>query len=68
MAWPVGAADDRALVERVPDLMERGRHREPEEQRNRSADDGEVEEDRGGLGDVMPAEPFDAGPDRGREA
>ena len=58
---------DRVLFERVPDLVERGRYREPDEQCDRSSDDGEVEKDGGGLGDAMPAEPFDAGPDRGRE-
>ena len=60
-------AGDRARVERVRDLVERRRHREPDEQRDRSADDEEVEEDRDGLRDAVPAEPLDAGPDRGRE-
>ena len=47
--------------------MERRRDREPDEQCDRSADDEEVEEDRDRLGDAVPAEPFDARPDRGRE-
>ena len=60
-------AGDRVLVERVPDLVQRRRDREPDEQSDRPADDEEVEEDRDRLGDVVPAEPFDAGPDRSRE-
>jgi hypothetical protein len=55
------------LIERVADLMESRRHREPNEQRERSADDEKMEEDRDGLGNAMPAEPLDAGPDRGRQ-
>ncbi len=51
----------------VPDLVQRRRHREPDEQRDRAADDEEVQEDRDRLGDAVPAEPVDAGPDRGRE-
>ncbi len=60
-------AGARVLAERVPDLVERRRDREPDEQCDRSADDDEVEEDRDRLGDAVPAEPFDARPDRGRE-
>src|SRR5690349_425511 len=60
-------AGDPVRVERVTDLVERRGYREPDEEPDRSADDHEVEEDRDGLGDAVPAEPLDAGPDRSRE-
>jgi hypothetical protein len=60
-------AGDTVLVERMPDLMERRWHSQPHEQRDCSADDEEVKEDREGLGDAVSAESLDAGSDRGRE-
>ena len=58
---------DRAGVERVRDLVERGWYREPDQEPDRSADDDEVDEDRDGLGDAVPAEPLDSGTDRSCE-
>ena len=60
-------AGDRVVVERVRDLVERRRYREPDEEPDRSAEHDEVEEDPDRLGDVVPAEPLDTGPDRGCE-
>ena len=64
---PAARAGDRAVAERVADLVQGRRHREPEEQRNQTADDEEVKEDPERLGDPVPAEPVDARPDRGRQ-
>ena len=58
---------DSIRRERVPDLVDRRWHGEPEEQPDRDPDHDEVEEDRDRLGDTAPPEPFDARPDRGRE-
>ena len=55
------------VAERVAELVERRRHRQPDQEGDHAPDDEEVEEDRNRLGDAMAAEPFDARPDRGRQ-